>query len=113
MIAATGYRPVLESLVGHLDVLDDRGFPQVIDGEAQPGLRFHGYDTLPRADSAVRHKEARRTAKDVARRLVRPPAASVAVPVTTTRWTRNGLPDEFQRFTIGGPSAPEPQFTLP
>jgi putative flavoprotein involved in K+ transport len=38
VIAATGYRPDLESMVGHLDVLDDRGVPRV-----------HGAQTLPNA----------------------------------------------------------------
>jgi cation diffusion facilitator CzcD-associated flavoprotein CzcO len=38
IIAATGYRPDLEAMVGHLDVLDDRGIPRV-----------HGAQTLPHA----------------------------------------------------------------
>ena len=38
VIAATGYRPDLEPMVGHLDVLDDRGVPRV-----------HGAKTLPHA----------------------------------------------------------------
>jgi cation diffusion facilitator CzcD-associated flavoprotein CzcO len=38
IIAATGYRPDLEAMVGHLDVLDDRGVPRV-----------HGAQTLPQA----------------------------------------------------------------
>ena len=38
IIAATGYRPDLEGMVGHLDVLDDRGVPLV-----------HGAKTLPQA----------------------------------------------------------------
>ena len=38
VIAATGYRPDLEPMVGHLDVLDDRGVPRV-----------HGVQTLPHA----------------------------------------------------------------
>lgn len=38
VIAATGYRPALEPIVGHLDVLDDRGMPRV-----------HGAQTLPQA----------------------------------------------------------------
>jgi putative flavoprotein involved in K+ transport len=46
VIAATGFRPGLESLVGHLDVLDDKGLPRV-HGAATvataPGLRFIGF----------------------------------------------------------------------
>ena len=38
VIAATGYRPDLEALVGHLGVLDVRGMPRV-----------HGSRTLPQA----------------------------------------------------------------
>jgi putative flavoprotein involved in K+ transport len=46
VIAATGYRPALEPLVGHLGVLDDRGEP-LVHGAHQhpraPGLHFVGY----------------------------------------------------------------------
>jgi putative flavoprotein involved in K+ transport len=41
VIAATGYRPGLEPLVGHLGVLDERGLPR--NREPQPGLHFIGY----------------------------------------------------------------------
>jgi cation diffusion facilitator CzcD-associated flavoprotein CzcO len=48
VIAATGYSCDLESLVGHLDVLDGRGVPRVHGGEAvAPGLRFVGYYPRP------------------------------------------------------------------
>ncbi|MFB7505495.1 flavin-containing monooxygenase [Streptomyces broussonetiae] len=46
VIAATGYSPALESLVGHLDVLDGRGRPLVHGGRAPapaPGLYFTGF----------------------------------------------------------------------
>jgi putative flavoprotein involved in K+ transport len=46
VIAATGYRTGLEPLVGHLDVLDERGEPLVHDAEEHPqapGLHFVGY----------------------------------------------------------------------
>jgi cation diffusion facilitator CzcD-associated flavoprotein CzcO len=45
VIAATGYSPGLESLVGHLDALDDRGIPRFQGAEADadlPGLWFLG-----------------------------------------------------------------------
>ncbi len=46
VIAATGYRRGLESLVGHLDVLDGSGLPAVSGGRqhpSAPGLFFNGY----------------------------------------------------------------------
>ena len=45
VICATGYRPDLESLVGHLGVLDERGMPRVHGATAPPhlpGLYFVG-----------------------------------------------------------------------
>lgn len=45
VIAATGYRPGLESLVGHLGVLDERGAPRVHGARTMaeaPGLHFVG-----------------------------------------------------------------------
>jgi cation diffusion facilitator CzcD-associated flavoprotein CzcO len=66
VIAATGYRCGLEPVVGHLGVLDERGVPRVVDGEAAPGLRFVGYEPRP---GQIGHmaKQARRTAKEIAR----------------------------------------------
>ncbi len=46
VVAATGYRPALEALVGHLGVLGDRGEPLVHAAEEHrhaPGLHFVGY----------------------------------------------------------------------
>jgi putative flavoprotein involved in K+ transport len=44
VIAATGFRAGLESLVGHLDVLGPRGLPVKTDGVAAlPGLWFVGF----------------------------------------------------------------------
>ena len=44
VIAATGFRAGLESLVGHLDVLGPRGLPAKTDGEpVLPGLWFVGF----------------------------------------------------------------------
>ena len=50
VVLATGYRPGLEPLVGHLGVLDGKGKP-VVWGErpAAQGLRFIGYDVRPSA----------------------------------------------------------------
>ena len=48
VICATGFRPGLEPLVGHLGVLDDRGLPRSQGAEAvSPGLRFIGFTTRP------------------------------------------------------------------
>jgi putative flavoprotein involved in K+ transport len=47
VVAATGFRTGLEPLVGHLDVLDDRGRPLVRDVEepaGAPGLHFVGFE---------------------------------------------------------------------
>ncbi|MGH2971731.1 MAG: flavin-containing monooxygenase [Gaiellaceae bacterium] len=44
IIAATGFRAGLDSLVGHLDVLGPRGLPMKTDGEpVLPGLWFVGF----------------------------------------------------------------------
>jgi putative flavoprotein involved in K+ transport len=46
VVAATGFRPGLEPLVGHLDVLDERGEPLVHGADEHPrapGLHFVGY----------------------------------------------------------------------
>jgi glycine/D-amino acid oxidase-like deaminating enzyme len=71
VICATGYRRALEPLVGHLGVLGERGMPKVIAPRpAAPGLRFVGY--LPRPGGlGYMGKEARRSAKAIARELRR------------------------------------------
>ena len=44
VIAATGFRADLDNLVGHLDILDQRGLPVATDGEPViPGLWFVGF----------------------------------------------------------------------
>lgn len=48
VITATGWRPALEALVGHLGVLDDHGLPRRHAGqEAAAGLHFVGFRTAP------------------------------------------------------------------
>jgi hypothetical protein len=66
LIAATGYRTGLVPIMGHLDVLDDRGVPRVLRGEAAPGLRFIGYDPRP-AQLGYLGAEAKRAARAIAR----------------------------------------------
>jgi flavin-dependent dehydrogenase len=69
VIAATGYRRGLEGMVGHLDVLDDEGVPRAFAAEAAaPGLRFVGYLHIP-AQLRYSGKEAKRTARAIAREL--------------------------------------------
>ena len=66
VVAATGYRPGLEPLVGHLGVLNERGAPHAPQGqEAAPGLRFVGYQPLP-AHIGHMGREAKRAAKEIA-----------------------------------------------
>ena len=65
VVCATGYRRDLESLVGHLGVLDDQGIPRVKGEPAAPGLRFVGYTARP-AMVGFAAKEAQRAAKAIA-----------------------------------------------
>jgi cation diffusion facilitator CzcD-associated flavoprotein CzcO len=66
VVAATGYRPGLEPLVGHLGVLNERGVPRAPQGqEAAPGLRFVGYQPLPAHLGQMRH-DAQRAARQIA-----------------------------------------------
>jgi hypothetical protein len=70
IIAATGYRCGLETLVGHLDVLDEHGHPRTVGGrEAAPGLRFIGF--IPGPGQIQRMgREARRMAREITRERV-------------------------------------------
>ena len=69
VICATGYRRGLEPLLGHLDVLDERGRPQSVGAQAPaPGLRFIGFVPRPGAIGYT-GKEAKRAAKAIAREL--------------------------------------------
>jgi cation diffusion facilitator CzcD-associated flavoprotein CzcO len=82
VIAATGYRCGLEPMVGHLDVLDERGVPRARAGEpAAPGLRFIGYVPRP-AQLGYLGGEAKRAAKAIAGELK---AAPLARPVAVAQ----------------------------
>jgi cation diffusion facilitator CzcD-associated flavoprotein CzcO len=69
VICATGYRPGLEDLVGHLGVLGERGMPVAKRGEpAADGLRFLGYLARPSLIGSVA-KTSKRMAKQIAAEL--------------------------------------------
>ena len=69
IICATGYRPGLEALVGHLGVLDERGMPRAVgETPAAAGLRFAGYVPRP-GQLGYMSKEARRVAKAIQHEL--------------------------------------------
>jgi cation diffusion facilitator CzcD-associated flavoprotein CzcO len=72
VICATGYHRVLQPLVGHLGVLDEREVPRVLGARpAAPGLRFIGYVPRP-GGIGYAGKEARRAARAIARELTAP-----------------------------------------
>ncbi|MGW7344345.1 flavin-containing monooxygenase [Streptomyces sp. NPDC054854] len=71
VVAATGYRRALEDLVGHLDVLDDRGRPLAHGGrspQGAPGLYFTGYTNPISGMLRELALDAEKIAKALARR---------------------------------------------
>ena len=69
IICATGYKRGLEPLVGHLDVLDERGIPRALgNNPTARGLRFVGYTPHPGQLGYIA-KEAKRAAKAIASEL--------------------------------------------
>ncbi|HEV2058062.1 MAG TPA: NAD(P)/FAD-dependent oxidoreductase [Solirubrobacteraceae bacterium] len=74
IIAATGYRPALQPIVGHLGVLDEHGIPRVVGGhEAVSGLRFVGFRPVP-GQIRLLGIEARTAAREIARSREQLPA---------------------------------------
>ena len=72
VIAATGYRTALEPLVGHLDVLDDRGRPRAHGSSTVPtvpGLRFVGIANPLKGLLLQIGLDARAAARAIAREL--------------------------------------------
>lgn len=66
VICATGYRLGLEELVGHLKVLDDRGWPRWMADRGSPelpGLWFLGHNSSLYGNMNIRRGEARRLAR--------------------------------------------------
>jgi cation diffusion facilitator CzcD-associated flavoprotein CzcO len=69
VICATGYNRRLGPLVGHLNVVDERGMPRALaPRSAAPGMRFVGYVPRP-GGLGYMGKEARRAARAIAREL--------------------------------------------
>jgi cation diffusion facilitator CzcD-associated flavoprotein CzcO len=69
VVAATGFRPGLEPLVGHLGVLDAAGLPRAGSGVASPqapGLWFIGYHTAIEGNLRQHPVEARHIARAIA-----------------------------------------------
>jgi putative flavoprotein involved in K+ transport len=69
VVAATGFGTDLERLVGHLDVLDERGQPRVRDVEEPAdasGLHFVGYEIVLGGTIRLVGGEAKRLARAVA-----------------------------------------------
>ncbi|MFD3540888.1 flavin-containing monooxygenase [Streptomyces sp. NPDC058662] len=74
VIAATGYRRALEGLVGHLDVLDERGRPRTHGAgsgtgaaEQVPGLYFTGFSNPISGMFREMSRDAERIARAIAR----------------------------------------------
>ena len=70
VIAATGYRMGLESLVGHLGVLDPSGRPTSRRGEAHPaapGLYFNGYWLPLSGELPAMRRSTRRIGREITR----------------------------------------------
>jgi putative flavoprotein involved in K+ transport len=66
VICATGYRPGLEALAGHLVRLDQFGLPPAADGKprpVRPGLWFFGLDSSIYGNMHVRRRQARQLAR--------------------------------------------------
>jgi putative flavoprotein involved in K+ transport len=77
VIAATGYRRGLDPLVGHLDVLDERGEPKFWGGETaphMPGLYFVGFRVRLSGPLRNIRLDARRMARAAGSEAARTPA---------------------------------------
>jgi cation diffusion facilitator CzcD-associated flavoprotein CzcO len=80
VICATGYRPGLEQIAGHLVTLDTRGMPPFTGASpspAHPGLWFFGLDRSIYGNMHVRRRQARQLAKAITRQS---PAPQNGVP---------------------------------
>jgi putative flavoprotein involved in K+ transport len=83
VLAATGFRRGLESLVGRLDVLDAAGLPRAGSGvptPGAPGLWFIGYRTAIEGNLRQHPIEARRIARAIAGARSKPGPGSLSRP---------------------------------
>ena len=77
VICATGYRPALEPLVGHLVALDDHGRPPFTGPSSSPlhpGLWFFGLDSSIYGNMHIHRPQARSLAQLIARDPGLPPS---------------------------------------
>ena len=68
VICATGYRPGIEALAGHLVTLDRRGMPAFTGAGSSPehpGLWFFGLDSSIYGNMHVRRRQARQLARAI------------------------------------------------
>ena len=68
VICATGYRPGIEGLAGHLVALDRRGMPAFTGAGSSPehpGLWFFGLDSSIYGNTHVRRRQARQLARAI------------------------------------------------
>jgi len=68
VICATGYRPGIEALAGHLVTLDRRGLPPFIGAASSlehPGLWFFGLDSSIYGNMHVHRRQARQLARAI------------------------------------------------
>ncbi len=79
IIAATGFSADLDGLIGHLDVLDDRGNPRGgFAGHVRDGMFAIGYGIPPNGPLRSIRRHAPRLAKQIARYLATNHAPTVA-----------------------------------
>jgi putative flavoprotein involved in K+ transport len=70
VICATGYRPGIETLAGHLVTLDRRGMPPFIgpvSSPEHPGLWFFGLDSSIYGNMHIHRRQARQLARAITR----------------------------------------------
>ena len=76
VICATGYRPGLERLAGHLVALDKHGMPSFTDASSSPqlpGLWFFGLDRSIYGNMHIHRRQAPRLAQVITRQSARCP----------------------------------------
>lgn len=115
VICATGYRPGLEPVVGHLGVLNQRGVPQLRGGATvpgAPGLYFAGISVQLTGLLREAGREARAIAAAVADPPGEPEAGSAPTPPPSARppvsWTRSPSASPPSCSVTGAACSPTP-----